>query len=226
MSKYFLTEDRLAELQWHIRQDIPSADDRTKNDPCYLMSSKKIFEMVAHGAGYAIARAENIDEVELVMPRAIFNNPLLAEYILGIVRVEAIKLGWSEVKQYNGQYVFISDLYKSDPPSFIVTKTVIVKPANLNDLTLSLFDPEITDLSNDDLVTGCKILQAETLDWEYCVQRPDFSSKVQLIGNGASVIGEFNTVTGTLNINNALTAPIILTVEYVLGSAKDYPSYR
>jgi len=221
MSKYFLTEDRLKDLQWRVKRDIPSADDRTKNDPCYLMSSKKIFEMIAEGAGYAIARAENIDEVNLFQPSEIFNNPLLAEYILGIVRVEAIKLGWSAVNQYNGQYVFISDLYKSDPPSLIVTKTVIVKPANLNDLTLSLFDPEITDLSNDDLVTGCKILQAETLDWEYCVQRPDFSSKVQLIGNGANVIGEFNTVTGILNINNALTAPIILTVEYIVGPVSD-----
>lgn len=227
MSKYFLTEDRLKDLQWRIKRDIPSADDRTKNDPCYLMSSKKIFEMIAYGAGYAIASAEKIDEVNLIQPSEIFNNSSLAEYILGIVRVESIKLGWSEVKQYNGQYVFISDLYKPEPSSRTVTKTVIVKPADLdNNSSLNLLGPNVIPLDVNVFVKGCSIVEAKTLDLEYDIQKADFNSRVQLFGNGANVIGTFNSETGNLSVGSALAASLILTVEYTLGSAKDYPSYR
>lgn len=227
MSKYFLTEDRLKDLQWHVKQDIPSADDRTKNDPCYLMSSKKIFEMISRGAAYAIGRAENIDGVNLFQPSEIFNNSPLAEYILGIVRVEAIKLGWSEVKQYNGQYVFISDLYKPEPSSRTVTKTVIVKLADLdNNSSLNLLGPNVIPLDVNVFVKGCSIVEVKTLDLEYDVQKADFNSRVQLFGNGANIIGTFNSETGNLSINSALAESLILTIDYVLGSAKDYPSYR
>lgn len=222
MSKYFLTEDRLAELQWHIRQDIPSADDRTKNDPCYLMSSKKIFEMVAHGAGYAIARAENIDEVELVMPRAIFNNPLLAEYILGIVRVEAINLGWSEVKQYNGQYVFISDLYKEPNKKMTrtISKTRIIKAGPLPGLITCLIS-NCTDLKleKDARVLSCRIIEVQNLESDLELTVADHNHRVQYIFKEGERLAEFDQERGNFAVMSVFNGPYILTVEYTIADA-------
>lgn len=222
MSKYFLTEDRLKDLQWHVKQDIPSADDRTKNDPCYLMSSKKIFEMISRGAAYAIGRAENIDEVNLFQPSEIFNNSPLAEYILGIVRVEAIKLGWSEVKQYNGQYVFISDLYKE--PNKKMTRTIsrtrIIKAGPLPGLITCLFS-NCTDLKleKDTRVLFCRIIEAQNLESGLELTVSNHNQRVQYIFKDGEPLAEFDQERGNFAVMSVFNGPYILTVEYTVADA-------
>lgn len=211
---YCITAEQMKDFTWSAKRELPSPDDRTKNDPCYLMSSKKTFDLVRNLASHAI-NSEDISD-DMVIPTDIFQNSGLSEFVLEKTRKVARDIGWSAVHNYNGQYFFISELYKPAVLPTVVTKTVIIEAKPPHSEFFNICE-RILNLEGSRYVAGVKIIGAQTLIKDLMITTSNTNARYQDIANEICTIAEFNQETGILILSPATEVLLILTVEYKIA---------
>lgn len=90
---------------------IPDVDERTNNDPCYLMSSNDVLKLIkgsyAEGCDASGGKEEGSPRA-IILDHQTSGKEVITEYMArGIIKEATVHYGWSEVKLIGKQLLFI-----------------------------------------------------------------------------------------------------------------------
>lgn len=90
---------------------IPDVDERTNNDPCYLMSSNDVLKLIkgmyAEGCDASGGKEEGSTRA-IILNHQTSGKEVITEYMVrGIIKEATVHYGWSEVKLIGKQLLFI-----------------------------------------------------------------------------------------------------------------------
>lgn len=90
---------------------IPDVNERTNNDPCYLMSSNDVFKLIkgmyAEGCDVTGGKEEGSTRA-IILNHQTSGKEAITEYMArGIIKEATVHYGWSEVKLIGKQLLFI-----------------------------------------------------------------------------------------------------------------------
>jgi hypothetical protein len=90
---------------------IPDVDERTNNDPCYLMSSSDVLKLIKGSYSDGCDASGGKEEGSLrpiILSHQTSGKEVITQYLAnGIIKEATVHHGWSEVKLIGKQLLFI-----------------------------------------------------------------------------------------------------------------------